>query len=364
MAQQTIQIENSINESIDLIKSVITIINGKIQTEEEKSLKWIYRYEKVDIDMYTNLLSDDGITSIKTIAIHPNNKKDFEENVLNLFNSNILEDILTIPYKPIISFDYEDFFGENITQETLTLKNNTNEIIPHIKEIIKNINGQILEENENKIIWAWEYQEEYIKCLTILNQIGGLSKMTTFSIAPERKKFNERVAINKLHIPLLNNPNIQDFNSLKFTESVSKNIFCPHCGKELSLPQHLINQPILNCSNCEKKFPNILIPNYSEVESENEIEKFDNRTTDPFAVITFACGLGGFIILPILFIPIGIISNFVSYYRIRENPNLKGDTLRIVGGILILLNIFWLWYIIKKENENPITWWFVFQYFN
>src|SRR5690606_35472700 len=169
MAQKTIQIGNSINESIDLIKSVITIINGKIQTEESKSLKWIYRYERVDIDMYTNLLSDDGITSIKTIAIHPNNKKDFEEDALNLFNSNILEDILTIPYKPIISFDYEEFFVENVTQETFTLKNNLKEIVPLIKEIIKSINGQILEENESKIIWAWEYQEEYIKCLTIVN---------------------------------------------------------------------------------------------------------------------------------------------------------------------------------------------------
>lgn len=343
MASQTIQIKNSVNESLALIRSVITFINGKIQTEEEKSLKWVYRYEKVDVDMYTNLSSDNGITTIKTIAIYPSNEKLIEERVLEKFNSTILEDVLTLPYKTIISFDYEEFFGDNITQETLTLKNNiVNEIVPLIKEIIKNINGQILEENESKIIWAWEYQEEYIKCLTILNQIGDLSKIITFSIAPERKKFNERIAINKLHIPLLDNPNIKDFNSLKFTESVSKNIFCPHCGKELVLPQHLIKQPILNCSNCEKKFPNVTNKNYTE--SENDTSIHEDRTTDIFAIIAFASGVGGFIILPILFIPVGYISALVSYYRIRENKNLEGESIRIFGAILTTINILWLMY--------------------
>lgn len=362
MASQTIQIENSINESLALIRSVITIINGKIQTEEEKSLKWIYRYEKVDVDMYTNLSSDNEITTIKTIAIHPSNDKNIEEKVLDRFNSTILEDILTIPFKEFIPFEYEDFFTEDVSQETLTLKNVVSDILPTIRNIINDINGQILEENDNKIVWAWEYKEEYIKCLTILNQIGDLSKVVTMSIDLRKSKFNERVAINKLHIPLLDSPNINDFNSLKATQSISKNIFCPHCGKELSLPQHLINQPILNCSNCEQKFPNVITQNY--IKSENEISGNEEKTTDIFAIISFASGLGGFIILPILFIPIGFISNLVSYYRIRENSNLKGETLRVIGAIATLLNIFWLWYIIKQANENPINWFFVFEYFN
>lgn len=345
MAQQTIQIHNHIKESAELIKSIIVILNGKVQTEEDKSIKWIYRYEKTDVDMYTNLSSDNEITTVKTIAVHPSNDKNIEDKILDKFNTTILEDILTIHYKPNISFDHEEFFEIDATQETLTLKNTIKEIIPTIKEIIKNINGWVLEENEGKIIWTIEYKEEYVKCLTILNQIGNLSKITTFSIADERNSFKERVAINKLHIPLLDNPIIKDFNSLKLTESNSKNIFCPHCGEELSLPSHLINQPILNCSNCGKKFPNILLPYDSEVENITEVH--DNRTTDPFAIIAFASGIGGFVILPILFVPIGYISALVSYYRIKESNHLKGESLRIIGAILTTINILWLMYQYK-----------------
>lgn len=359
MAQQTIQIHNHIKESVELIKSIIVILNGKIQTEENKSIKWIYRYEKEDVDMYTNFSSDNEVTTIKTLAVHPSNDKNIEDKILDKFNSNILDDILTIQYKPKISFDYEEFFEIDVTQETLTLQNNVNEISILIKEIIKDIHGWVLEENEDKIIWVLEYKEEYIKSLTILNQIGDLSKITTFSIANERNSFKERVTINKLHIPLLDNPNIKDFNSLKLTEYNFKNIYCPHCGKELSLPQHLLNQPILNCSNCSKKFPNVLLPYDSEAENIAEIH--DNRTTDPFAIITFACGIGGFIILPILFVPMGIVFNFLSYYRLRENSHLKGETLRIIGGIATILNLLWLWYVIKTQNQ--IMCWYSFEYF-
>lgn len=124
--------------------------------------------------------------------------------------------------------------------------------------------------------------------------------------------------------------------------------------KRTRITQHLINQPILNCSNCEKKFPNVLISPSSEVE--NSIEFYDDRTTDPFAVITFACGVGGFLIFPILFVPIGYISLMLSYYRIRENSKLKGETLRIIGGILLTINILWLIYqykiILKLFNSE------------
>jgi len=71
------------------------------------------------------------------------------------------------------------------------------------------------------------------------------------------------------------------------------------------------------------------------------------QKTDPFAIISFAAGLGGFLILPILFVPIGYISAIVSYYRLKENKELKGSGLRIIGVILTTVNIFWLMYQYK-----------------
>ncbi len=71
------------------------------------------------------------------------------------------------------------------------------------------------------------------------------------------------------------------------------------------------------------------------------------QKTDPFAIISFAAGLGGFLILPILFVPIGYISGIVSYYRLKENKELKGKGLRIIGAILNSINILWLMFQYK-----------------
>lgn len=70
----------------------------------------------------------------------------------------------------------------------------------------------------------------------------------------------------------------------------------------------------------------------------------DERKTDPLAAIAFAAGLGGFVILPILFIPIGYISAIVSYYRLKENEYLKGKGLRNAGAILTTINILYVMY--------------------
>ncbi len=71
------------------------------------------------------------------------------------------------------------------------------------------------------------------------------------------------------------------------------------------------------------------------------------QKTDPFATISFAAGLGGFLILPIIFVPVGYISAIVSYFRLKENKELKGGGLRIAGAILTTANIFWLMYQYK-----------------
>ncbi len=66
------------------------------------------------------------------------------------------------------------------------------------------------------------------------------------------------------------------------------------------------------------------------------------QKTDPFAIISFASGLGGFLILPIVFVPIGFITSIVSYYRLKENKELKGNRLRITGALANAANLLWL----------------------
>lgn len=77
-----------------------------------------------------------------------------------------------------------------------------------------------------------------------------------------------------------------------------------------------------------------------------------HQKTDPFAIICFAAGMGGFLILPILFVPIGYIAAIVSYYRLKKNKELKGNGLRIIGAILNVINTFWLMY---QFNIGPFS---------
>jgi len=52
----------------------------------------------------------------------------------------------------------------------------------------------------------------------------------------------------------------------------------------------------------------------------------------------------GFWILPIVFTPICYICAIVSYYRLKENPNLKGKGLRITGAILGAISMLYMFY--------------------
>lgn len=69
--------------------------------------------------------------------------------------------------------------------------------------------------------------------------------------------------------------------------------------------------------------------------------------TDPYAIITFSTGILGFLIFPILFIPICYVFTCLSYYRTKENKNYKGKGLRIIGNILNTINLAYVIYQIK-----------------
>lgn len=67
-----------------------------------------------------------------------------------------------------------------------------------------------------------------------------------------------------------------------------------------------------------------------------------NKTTEPFAIATFIAGILGFLIFPIIFIPIGWISAIISYFRLKDNPDYTGSVFRIIGAILTIVNCLWL----------------------
>lgn len=111
-------------------------------------------------------------------------------------------------------------------------------------------------------------------------------------------------------------------------------INCEECGKEIS-------DKAPACPFCG--YQNDATPQ-SAAPAEDSTEQQSGKT-DPFAIITFAAGIGGLLILPILFIPVGYICAIVSYYRMKEDKTLKGNGLRITGAILNSVNILYLLYM-------------------
>jgi hypothetical protein len=68
------------------------------------------------------------------------------------------------------------------------------------------------------------------------------------------------------------------------------------------------------------------------------------QTTDIFAVLTFGSALLSLLILPIIFAPICYLCAIISYYRLKENPTLKGSGLRLVGAIIGAFSmLYMLW---------------------
>lgn len=66
-------------------------------------------------------------------------------------------------------------------------------------------------------------------------------------------------------------------------------------------------------------------------------------------MLTFVTGLLSVIIMPIIFGPIAFILSFVSYYRLKENPQLKGAGLRLAGAIMSIIALLQLLYLFTSS---------------
>ena len=87
--------------------------------------------------------------------------------------------------------------------------------------------------------------------------------------------------------------------------------------------------------------------------SANFLGDSEKKSTDMWAVVTFATALIGFMYLPLLFVPVCFISSFISYYRIKNTPNLTGKGLRLTGAIINSVNILYLMYTLQVGPFNP-----------
>jgi len=115
---------------------------------------------------------------------------------------------------------------------------------------------------------------------------------------------------------------------------------CPEVSPLISKQPPVIKKPQLKPEYEAKTDSKGNVLYYKEIKSKK-------TSTDPFAIASFAAGLGGFLILPIIFIPIAYVTSIVSYYRMNQDKSLGGTGFRVIGAILTTINIFWVMYTMK-----------------
>lgn len=117
-------------------------------------------------------------------------------------------------------------------------------------------------------------------------------------------------------------------------------------GKDVLVRFYKVDNPII-----------ISIAQVDSVSSKSYSSNFydgSNETvkTDPYAILTFCTGLIGFMVLPILFVPVCFFISILSYYRLKDNKSLKGNGLRLTGALINSVNILYLYYSFKTSEFN------------
>jgi tetratricopeptide (TPR) repeat protein/predicted RNA-binding Zn-ribbon protein involved in translation (DUF1610 family) len=124
--------------------------------------------------------------------------------------------------------------------------------------------------------------------------------------------------------------------TLASTPAAPKTKACPMCGET-------ILETAKKCKHCGEMIDSQSLAQANKSKGKKG-KNSDKRTTDPLAIVCFATGMLSLLILPIVFAPICYITGIVSYYRLRENPDLKGRWLRITGALCGVLSILYLLY--------------------
>lgn len=118
-------------------------------------------------------------------------------------------------------------------------------------------------------------------------------------------------------------------------------VMCPHCTQQFRMPSLGIAQPppVPNTSELAIQATSSALPRSKASLTRYQRSK---RTTDPFAVACFISGVWGLLMLPIVFVPICVVSGMISYFRLKEDKRLKGHGWRIAGGIFGIISALWL----------------------
>lgn len=127
---------------------------------------------------------------------------------------------------------------------------------------------------------------------------------------------------------------------------------CPKCGTEVVLPDS--PPPPRLCPYCGNEIAKTAIlcihcgtnlqtgRQYGRAPASTAYSDNDQTTTDIFAIVTFSSGVLSIWMYPIVFVPICFFASLISYYRLKENSNLKGRGLRLTGAILGVISSIWL----------------------
>ena len=213
-------------------------------------------------------------------------------------------------------------------QESILVNKKIEKIESIIETIICEINGKITQKKSEYILWSCKYALQTIKHKTYL--------------ISHEKNTEIVIMVDSDYLGLTGSKKIvKDFKKALLQDSKIK-LFIP-------IPKDQQRLTGKDKESKTKKNKNKTLPEFSKkpISSQSYINNGGQQKTDPFAIVAFAAGLGGFVILPILFIPIGYIASILSYYRLKENKELQGSGIRIVGSVLTTINILWLMYQFK-----------------
>ncbi len=130
-------------------------------------------------------------------------------------------------------------------------------------------------------------------------------------------------------------------------------VICPHCRGQM-VNDGTLNGQIVACPHCHGQFQmpggamppiqaNYATPAFGPATVSRTALK-QKPETDPFAFFCFLTGLISLAFFPEVLMPVCYGCGIVSYYRLKENHNLKGQGWRVTGWIFGSLSfLFLLW---------------------
>lgn len=271
MTQRTFTVENSTEETLEIVKDSLSLIQGIITSDNDLDIKWEFEYKKQLIKCRTLVISNYNKSKIKTIAIHTENNKVFEKFAIKELHSTIKDDSRIIIYTPkekiikmettnksstkkwtigfLIAVIVIPFLIFSLSNTPLEKYNceiiNTEVLNSHKKSINIRVNEKLNESQLREIARYLKQQNKEYDNLFILYYLPG---MNIGSGAWATTHYNP-------------NFNLNISSNFQSTESEKANIYKSNTNEKLN--QENINQP----------------NTYIEIDSPKDLEELGNKNT-------------------------------------------------------------------------------------